>query len=316
MCTFIKWPSITNVNKLTQSDIEYIDNNYKTDWVVTEKIDGTNFSVTITKDGYKIGRRNGYLENNESFFNIQTNIKQIEHIINNIKDYYLNDYIYCILYGEYFGPKVFNRVNYGTEYQFRIFSILDITKEDNTFRDWSGYALLEKVGYIKPYLVPKLAVCSTLQEALNYPNNGNSTLSNLNNNTMEGVVISPYKFTMLYEDMSKYLFKNKNDKFLEKTTIKKSKITSNNQELYTVNELFKSYCTKSRMYSVFSKLGLPVSNSDAGKYIHAFILDAYEEFENDNKELVCTFNKSEKKAIMNIGSIGFSLFTEVFRELS
>ena len=52
MHTFVKWPKIENLHNLTADKLDML-NSLNTLWVVTEKIDGTNFSLSITENDYR-----------------------------------------------------------------------------------------------------------------------------------------------------------------------------------------------------------------------------------------------------------------------
>ena len=66
-----------------------------TDWVVTEKIHGANFSFHTDGKEVKIARRRAFLENNESFFNYQNaefmttypeRVKGVFEMVQNLKE--------------------------------------------------------------------------------------------------------------------------------------------------------------------------------------------------------------------------------------
>ena len=86
MHKFIQWPKIKSLHNLTTDELNVLCS-LNTLWTVTEKIDGTNFSLSITENDYKVGRRNGYLGDGVPFYNIFNNIYKLEKLINTASRY-------------------------------------------------------------------------------------------------------------------------------------------------------------------------------------------------------------------------------------
>ena len=214
MHTFVKWPKIENLHSLTADKLDML-NSLNTLWVVTEKIDGTNFSLSITENDYKVGRRNDYLGDGASFYNIFNNIYKLEKLINITQDYIkkssnINRIIY---FGEYFGNKVINRIYYGNEYQFRIFGchIEYINKPSYWVPVKDILIMLDCDSDQEISFVPQLAIYNSFQEACEYPNNQSTTIyrDDKHSDPMEGVVIMPYNISPIDGDYN-YIIKNKN----------------------------------------------------------------------------------------------------------
>ena len=317
MHTFVKWPKIENLHNLTTDKLGML-NSLNTLWVVTEKIDGTNFSLSITKDDYIVGRRNDYLGDGASFYNIFNNIYKLEKLITITQDHIkkfsnINRIIY---FGEYFGNKVINRIYYGNDYRFRIFSCYIEYVNENSFWVPIKY-ILDTLNNInqKVLLIPQLAIYNSFQEACKYSNNQPTTIykDNKHSDEMEGVVIMPYDISPINGNYS-YIIKNKNPKFLEKT-IPSNKLKVTNNELENLRNKFKEYCTESRMVSVFSKIGMPLNGTaDAGVYIKEWLQDAYEDFIQENS--LTDISKGDKKFITSVGSLGFNTFCSTMNKLN
>lgn len=324
MHTFIKWPKIENLYSIEPYKLEFL-NSLNTRWVVTEKIDGTNFSLSITEKDYKVGRRNDYLGDGASFYNIFNNIHQLDYLIKytqeKIKN--INNGIHVIqikriiYFGEYFGNKVLNRIYYGNDYQFRVFGCC--IEYYNGYLKWLCIKdiidILPICSNTKGLIVPVLGIYDSFNEACKYPTNLSTILyqDDKHKDEMEGVVIIPYNINPINEKNS-YIIKNKNPNFLEKK-IQSNKIQIDNTNLKNLREQFKQYCTESRMVSVFSKIGIPLNGiSDAGIYIKEWLQDAYEDFIQENS--LTDINKGDKKFISNVGSLGFEIFCSTLNKLN
>ena len=317
MHTFVKWPKIESLYNLTADKLDMLKC-LNTLWVVTEKIDGTNFSLSITKDDYKVGRRNDYLGDGASFYNIFNNIYKLEKLITITQDYIkkssnINRIIY---FGEYFGNKVINRIYYGNDYRFRIFGEY-VEYKDNTSK-WVSFEHLHRTlcnNDLNNLIIPVFGIYDSVEDAFSFPNAGITSLysDDKHNDPMEGIVIMPYNTNPIKEDFS-YIIKNKNPKFLEKT-ISSNKLKVTDSELENLRNKFKEYCTESRMVSVFSKIGMPLNGTaDAGVYIKEWLQDAYEDFIQDNS--LTDINKGDKKFITSVGSLGFNTFCSTMNKLN
>ena len=320
---FIKWPDIDNVSTAAKNSRDFQKAHDIYNWIVTEKIDGTNISVNVTRDEVLIGKRTSLLGRESSFYNVYDNINQIERVIEAMKEFISeNDTVEQItLYGEYFGPKVINRIYYGNNYQFRFYGMYLIPKNEPNDVLWINFytfnAFMREHG-IENFVVPVVGVYETFEEACNHQNDKITNFADeKHQDEMEGVVISPLYYSPI-STVGKFIFKSKNPKFSEKTcksTTKKHCETANESELKKAKEEFKEYCVESRMYSVISKEGIPTSSKEAGKYISKFIVDAKKDFLKDNPEYE-KFTDKEMKYITNIGNLGFIVFSDVFNKMS
>lgn len=294
---FIKWRSIDNLYSVKPKLLEKANSIDK--WVVTEKVDGANFSITADKNGIKLGKRSGFLGENENFFNISKHKHKLEPVIE-VLSLHSKFYQNITIYGEYFGKDVIRRIPYDTDGDFVFYCLMLTTKEGGVqYTPYPFFKLYMTMHGLKSFMVPQLKITDSFEEAKNYPTNGESKLVGDSGKSMEGVVIYPlYESPVIGKDF--LVFKNKSKDFSEK---KEHKIDND------LKNKFKTYCTESRMWSVFSKEGLPKDRKDAGRYISKFVEDAKIDFLKDNKELERLSDK-ELKEICNIGSLGFNLFNK------
>ena len=285
-----------------------------TKWTVTEKIDGANISLHCTRDKCLVGQRNGFAD--DGFYNVGKELYKVNSLIAKLRSLLFYDtsgeleHGQISVYGEFFGQKIMNRLHYGMTSQFRFYAMRSI-RTDGTKRwhSWNEFVgLMEKLD--ESYLVvPVLASGLTFEEACAFANDQKSRLCE--DDTMEGVVLWP-EAVPAFDGGKVLAFKNKNEAFLETSTRKvHTPLTEAEQEANALNALFREYCTESRMWSVFSKLGKPKNDkADAGKYIVARNDDAWEDFIIDHPE-AALFDKPGIKRIRNIGSLAYTLFKTV-----
>lgn len=318
-----KWTEIENLvseQKKNTAAFNVAFNTDKIEWVVTEKIDGTNIGLNIFSDNYQFNSRNNLLGPLSTFFNIYSNDYLVKDLIIEIQKYFfstINSISQVILYGEYFGKKIMNRIDYKKDYDFRFFSlhVIHNSGEKNILPFEQFERIMKEIG-MERFLIPVLGIFKTFEEAITYPNDNPSTFND--KVIMEGVVIQPYNYSYNYENRYNLIFKNKNEAFQERT--KRGHIIPSDipveeiKRIKALKELFKEYCTKSRMYSVISKMYKPTSEKEYGKFVNPFLEDAYKDFCKDNPDLRLT--DKERKVITNIGSDGFLIFSIVVDELN
>ena len=312
---FVKWSSIDNLETAEKTSRDYQKAKGIKSWVVTEKIDGTNISIHVTRDEVRVGKRTSLLGVGDSFYNVFQHLPKVQPLISAMQEFLDNheDVYQVSVCGEYFGPQVINRIYYGSDYQFRFFGMFMTNKEFPDTPSWLPFQYVKAFfenNDLEDFLVPVLGYYDTFEEACKHPNNEVTTFKDeKHNDLMEGVVISPYEKEAVSKD-GNFLFKNKNPNFSEKHC--KSKVAKNcetveEKAMKVAKETFKEYCTESRMYSVISKEGQPTMK-DAGKFIALFIQDAKEDFLKEHPEYL-TLSDKEIKFVTNIGSLGFFFFS-------
>lgn len=302
---FLKFPSIENLYNFSSNVLWSLNTDRSTSWVVTEKIDGTNIQIGKDENGKVFfGRRNDILPIGSSFYNFFNNVHKVEAVIESLKPGQ-------VVYGEYFGSKVINRIYYGNDYNFRFFSMRVGTlflpfKDLKTHFDNNG---------IEQFLVPIIGIYDTLKEALEVPNNLVTRFRDeKHNDKMEGVVIEPFdQAVCIDQDGTLLKIKNKNDAFLEKTKSKSQKrLDSDNitDNIVAFKDEFDTLININRMFSVFSKEGKPKDNSEAGKYIRWMADDAFEEFKQGKEYELSLLSQKQMRYITSVGKKGYQIFCE------
>ena len=106
MIKFKRYPKITNLTeKLAEKLVSENHPALSSDWLVLNKIHGANFSVHITKNEIRFGKRNGWIQKNENFYNYK---KIVKPYISNFKELFqkYSRHYGCEtirIYGELFG---------------------------------------------------------------------------------------------------------------------------------------------------------------------------------------------------------------------
>lgn len=305
---FVKFPSIVNIDDahLYEFETQGIGR-----WVITEKIDGANFQIDIDciHHSFSLGSRNQTIANiKDDIYGLYAGKERFNDLVNKTIDFYKGRPVeYVILYGEWFGPKIMNRINYHKDNEYRIFAmklIVDDKIINITFKQLENF--LDYIGY-EEFLVPVIDYVHGIEQAKKINNTFVSALSD-SHDIAEGFVVCPY------DSPSVIRFKSKNNKFKETKPVK---IADHSLDQYqTLHNIFIGYLTESRMYSVFSKLGIPKDNKSVPKYLKEFIDDAKKDFGDDNEAFYCIDDKKAIKMITNGGDIPYKLWNIVNKKLT
>ena len=318
---FVRFPSIMYLDKA--ESIRGIVNGIDS-WVVTEKIDGSNFQLVINmNDGsFEVGKRSQIIENEkQDVVDLWRHKDRFVEIVDQLYQYFLTSFFtsdgtnkppvqYIIVYGEFFGPKIMQRIDYGANRDWRLFAIGYVNHEQ--YYALSFKTLVDTLNEIgqSERLVPILGYTDSAEHGCQFPNDMQSRLT-ASDSVMEGIVVCPYDVGCNIR------FKVKNEKYAEKDNNKRHQhylatIDGTTERLHLA---FKEYCTENRMYSVFSKFGRCVDKKETSKYLAEFIRDAIEEFTSDYPEFGEISDKSIIKKITNVGGIPYQLFTKVNDQL-
>ena len=318
---FYKYPSIENtfhgdfLEKIKERGFSNIP------YCITEKIHGSNSQLDydcITGE-FNIGKRSGEVTEGNAFYNLISCLEPIKEKMP-VLAHYIKTQIDAMavtikLYGEVFGgtyphkdveqDKSALKVNKGVFYSnhncWLAFDVAYTTTKDNMIHFLCGSEFFNACEYANIPTVPLLKIVNSLDEALAFPNNGESVvykkyfLPKLENNIMEGVVIRPYKEDVWF-GMTRLILKNKSEKFLEK----KSEQKVNVQEEMPVNVMqaiceIEPYITESRVQNVISHYGT-VTEKDIGKLIGLVSQDVLTDYKKDFGTLNL-LDKTESKMV-------------------
>lgn len=308
---FHKWAKIEN--SYNQKNIkQWIDRYPELEdcqYIITEKLHGSNIQIIIDKYGYQIASRKRILEEGEKFYDVWNVIKKYESKINKIVEY-IRDYHYVNyvnLYGELFGLGINKGVDYCKEKHIYFFGMRIDGKLLAPFH-FRNYADLFKIP-----VVPFVDMVKGLTNALKSVD-VESLVTFINpyeNNISEGIVIQPFMDVFVSPVGATFILKKKAEKFVEKSRKakkpRKQKVFS--PEIQEPKDIFESYLNDNRLESVFSKEGPIDDIKDMGNYISLVMEDMKEDFlkENDISHLK---KKDQKQVFSGAGSIIAKMLSE------
>lgn len=148
--------------------------------------------------------------------------------------------------------------------------------------------------------VPVLANVRSLDEALAYPNDGESRvysyfgLPGIEKNIMEGVVIRP-SWEDIWFGTTRLIIKNKNEVFKERKAEKKPVEVPLADNIQKAVDAIAAYVTEARVNNVISHIG-EVTEKDIGRLIGLASRDALDEFRR-NGALLDGLSKQEEKMV-------------------
>jgi len=288
------------------------------DWIVTEKIHGSNFQMICDGTEVKTGTRSKILADNENFFNWETIYdkynKNVSDIFSALKKKN-TELAQLTIFGELYGglyqhddvprqqaSKIQKGVSYCPHNDYMVFDIYCINK-GQVNGIWLPYN--EVIDLCTTYGMMCLTILfiGTLEDALKYPNDFQSTIYQyhglpiIENNTCEGVVIKPNNSKHFYNG-SRVIIKNKNEKFAEnKSTSKVSRIEvslsdKGKDHIAAIHLLI----TENRLKNLLSKIG-SITTKDFGKLMSGMMSDILNEYLKDNKETYDMLTKVEQKIV-------------------
>lgn len=305
---FHKWPKIENLEAERLRNSKAFQKAWEVEnWVVSEKIDGTNIGLNIGPDGHwKLSSRNQFVDGN--FYGIGSAWPQLLPLIELLTGSMIEEFAQFTLQGEFFGTKVMGRINYGVPQAFRWFGAYSIHK-DKGYERWP-FALVEQVldhCGMASMLVPVLGRCRHFEEALAMARAQASFFNPAQ--LMEGVVIQPLDYPIEPEGL---IFKWKRPDFRENRLPSLKPTDADRAVIDALNAEFKGYITESRMVSVISKMDRPKSVTDFKPYASAIFNDAWADFCADHPGL--ELSAGDEKAVRNVGSLAYFTFQQTYQK--
>jgi Rnl2 family RNA ligase len=313
---FKKYSSIENTS---QKDIleQIIIHGFQNDiYVVQEKVHGANFSFYTDGKVVKIAKRTDFIQDDETFYNAkkvaEKYYSKIVLLFKKVKQKF-PETATLLVYGELFGGNykhsevapikdaiiVQKGIDYSPDNDFYAF---DIKLDGTRYLDVAiANALFEEMNFF----YAKTLFEGTLTEALKYPNDFNSKipdwlgLPTLEVNITEGVIIRPLQ-TKYFRNGSRVILKNKNEKWSEKSKIKKDRnahkeitFSANSQNVW---EIVETYINSNRLYNVLGKEGEFRPNL-MGKITGLLAQDVLTDFRKEHSKIFNALEKEEQKTI-------------------
>ena len=325
---FKPFPSIEDCKKKS-----YIDRMFKLDpelsearYVVSEKLDGANFTVMINED-IRYFSRNREVRAENPFFDAPTTFKKYQEDFQKIQSALGS--MKCesfTLRGEYFGAGINRRIGYG-EKKFAPF-IIEKNGKPQTHQQFRAFMEGMQFTELKP--VPLLLTDVSFEEALAFDPENLVTRARTDTQApttqavasapptvhdfIEGVVIQPCNY--LIKGERPFLLKKRAKQYLE-IERKGDRIGKSNQKGAQASQPdtktddnafshFSDYVTENRLINVISHHGELTSKEKLGFYINKMIQDAKKDYCKDYPEatmedrLPKPVNKSAKTKIVAI----------------
>lgn len=298
---FKKYQSIEN--SYQTSHIEFYVNKFGKElldstFVVTEKLDGANFQINVTKEEIKYGRRTDYLKEDEKFFNwneikgkYEVIGKHIQQCLNMPKEKQMIvlgrelKMSEITLYFEMISNKINKRVKYFHDNRIELVCI-DVFVDNKKLNYFDGIAFLQSLGLINIRFAPVFGVVEGLSKALDFPTRFNSGLIELENNLIEGIVIQPLE-PEKFKTNEYFILKKKNKEFMEKIKVEKEYVSYAEKFLFLDN-----YINDNRLISAESKLGKFQSTKQIGEFMKEINQDVISDLIKENIEITRDLTKS------------------------
>jgi Rnl2 family RNA ligase len=337
MLSFKKYNSIENVFDKEFVDRIRLEGCEKTLFVVQEKVHGANFCFITDGETITTGKRTGFVEADESFYDHEKLLSRYQEKIikmfTRVKEAY-PDTLSVTIFGEMFGGKyphpdvkkdtsiscIQKGVYYCPGHEFYAFDLYIVNNDSARFLAVDDMnTFFEEVGF----LYAKTLFKGTIDECLQYPNEFPSYISGwlglppIDDNICEGIVIRPTEPIYL-DNGARVLLKSKNSRFAEKKAVKKrikspSIPPSYSEDLTNLIDISEEYVTENRLNNVISKIGTVSMPKDTGKLIGLFSKDILEDFLKEHAGAYNALEKDEQKTLnKHINSLATRLIKQIY----
>jgi Rnl2 family RNA ligase len=293
---FYKYPSIENSYREKFVDMVMGHPEFpRAGWQVTEKIHGANFSFVVDKQTgeVRVGKRSSLTDG--GFYGCQEVLDRYrDRILNLSTDELLDGCDAIQIYGELYGDGIQKGVTYSEIKDFAAFDIRCIQGTDSRFM---GTVFVESLCefYGVPH-VPVIDTGCTFEAAMAYSGEFDSLIGyeRIRGNAAEGVVIKPMS-PMFLHGGSRVILKTKSDKFKERSSAKKVRVSDPfTDEMTAALDSLLEYLNENRLKNVLSKLG-EVTQKDFGVILGGLCQDVIEDWSKDNDWGV--MDKKHRKAV-------------------
>jgi Rnl2 family RNA ligase len=305
---FKKWSSIENhynskfINGFLKKCGGQLLNNER--FIITEKIDGSNFSVIFYPEGYwQFAKRSGIIVD-EPFYDYKVAFQpeSKKNFLESVSNYCVKTKKTLQFVGELFGQGVQKRVYYGPDKYWVWYAIYEHIAYNKT-NNLNYREILRVVDDIKIEIGFDIMDCFIhvldevigIDKSLEFDINQNSfyTPNNYDKpNLMEGIVIRPMNNYWI-DERSMLLIKKKNPNFDDRNKVKKEKKLFNvSEDLQSLYDKVIGYVNENRTADLFSKVGPISSMSQFGEYLGMYSKDIHEDI---MKNYPLDFDNLERK---------------------
>lgn len=275
----LKYPSLTNHNKIGSFTEEMLESIKGMDFYATEKLDGSNVSLSIdmqTLSCIWASRNREVMSDDEQFGVLYTmfDLNNASHYLQQIKSLgYHTGTIH--IYGELFGGKI-QRQDYDANKEGRLdIRFFDIIIETPTEKIALGYDELEFV--VGRNIIVPIIMIDSLENLISKEPTTESGFGGQN----EGYVYKPFN-THSFEDGHYPVIKHKTDEYMESCNIKRNKEHSNPYKATEMDERLLAYVTPQRLMNVISHGDIEPKAQNIGALIQEMIRDIVKEFASEN----------------------------------
>jgi Rnl2 family RNA ligase len=268
-------------------------------FVAQEKLDGANFQIKFFPDGsWNPGKRSSYI-NEEKFFNAKEVLEKLNvpERFKLVMDLCVQADLYITLYGELYGSSIINRIDYGTTGDIRFYEMW-VNDAPQSILSFEMFMVFHNLWDL---VSPTFSRDLSFEEAMNFDVENPPEIweGQLGNKKIEGIVIKPYDEVFVRTDSKIFALKKKSTKFNDKAKEKKPVVI--NEEVVSLNNIFRGYLNENRVLDTFSKHGQIESPKQFGEYIKYILEDMKGDFLKDHKEDLMKLDKKDQKMVFNIG---------------
>ncbi len=286
-------------------------------FLIQEKYHGANAQLIITKDTIKMAKRTAFLSPGEKFYNWEEVLSKYEvacrELFNKIKELgmFVEEISICgeLVGGSYPHPdvaknntaaKIQKGIFYTPNNEFIAFDL----KIDGHYIPLTEFYLL--MGYINKIPVAPIKFTGNLAQCLEYPNEFQSeayqlfNLPIIQNNVCEGTVIKALNKSLYFGNGQRVIYKNKNEKWTEKSQKKKHKTTDKqplSAEALKLRENMVLLVNENRLRNVLSKMSGEITFKRFGEFMKLLSIDVREEFDKDYSHDLDELSLTEKKRV-------------------
>lgn len=314
---FKKWTSIENhyQNEFIDHFMNHYGEEFKREsFVVTEKIDGANFSVIFYPEcRWQFAKRNGIIASDESFYNYKDAFQTdgMRDFLNAVSTYCLKNKSTLQFVGELYGQGVQKRVHYGEGRYWNWYAIYEHL-EDETVKNFNYIEIDELQSQIKKETeldimdsrVKSFDIIVGINNAIEFNIMKNSLYTPEDydkENLMEGVVIRPIHnfYFGIPGKTSMFIIKKKNSDFDDKNKVNKERVKFNiTEDVQSLYDKVCGYVNENRTADLFSKFGVISEITQFGRYLGYYMKDIHEDIMKDYPLDFENLDKKEQKWIM------------------
>lgn len=321
---FYKFSKIPNLESLTDRELQEFKSECN-QYLITEKVDGSNISITFNLDNENTSDKNFevYTRNGNSFKEDILEVLDLDlsKLYAYLSSYFGSIYKSVVLHGELYGSWVMNRLDYGSTCAICVFYFSFVNEDDTfafrttqeeTMKILAQAKCSDKIKHVPVFdfitLLDSDNVVDKLKEYCKLPYVSMLSIENQVKNPCksEGYVV----YSIDNDNRLKKMVKIKDKDFRD--TIKEAK-KGKLDEVTALNQDFNSFFNENRVLDMISKHGGVVSSKDIGNLIKDTILDAKEDFTQQNAKKLEQVRKNLDKRIYKVSANTINMITKTIK---